>query len=51
MEVNGWLRGLSVANLTRNNFRRVVGSLFAFGKARGWCVENPVTALGKAKVI
>lgn len=50
LELDTWLRELPVANLTRNNFRRVVGSLFAFGMARGWCLENPVVKVGKAKV-
>ena len=49
-EIDIWLRSLPVANLTRNNFRRVVSGLFAFGLVRGWCVENPVAKLSKAKV-
>ena len=49
-EIDDWLRGLKVENLTRNNFRRIVGGLYTFGRVRGWCVENPVSALGKAKV-
>ncbi len=49
-EIDAWLRSLPVANLTRNNFRRVVGGLFSFGSQKGWCVENPVAKLGKAKV-
>ena len=49
-EIDDWLRSLPVAGLTWNNFRRVVGSLFAFGCTRKWCVENPVASVGKAKV-
>ena len=49
-DLDTWVRGLAVGNLTRNNFRRVIGSLFAFGRARGWCIENPASALAKAKV-
>ena len=48
-EIDHWLRGLKVANLTRNNFRRVVGSLYTFGRVRKCCVENPAAALVKAK--
>ncbi len=51
LEIDDWLRGLKVANLTRNNFRRIVGGLYAFGRARGWCIENPISALGKAKPV
>ena len=49
-EIDAWLRSLRVVNLTRNNFRRVVSGLFAFGLQKGWCAENPVAKLGKAKV-
>ena len=35
LEIDDWLRGLKVENLTRNNFRRIVGSLYTFGRARG----------------
>ncbi len=50
VEIDDWLRGLSVANITHNNFRRVVGGLFSFGCMRKWCAENPINAVGKAKV-
>ena len=49
-EIDAWLRALPVASITRNNFRRVVGSLFAFGCTRKWCSENPVASVSKAKV-
>lgn len=50
VELDGWIRGLGVGAVSRNNFRRVIASLFAFGLARGWCAENPATALARAKV-
>lgn len=50
-EIDRWLRSLSVAGLTRNHFRRVVGSLFAYGLLQGYCIENPVLKLAKAKVV
>lgn len=48
-ELDLWVRGLGVAGQTRNNFRRVLASLFAFGRTRGWCTENPASALERAK--
>ena len=50
-ELDDWIRGLGVGAVSRNNFRRVVASLFAFGLARGWCAENPATALSRAKIV
>lgn len=49
-EVDQWLRSLPVGNLARNHSRRIVGGLFAFGILRGWCLENPVARIGKARV-
>ncbi len=49
-ELDAWLRSLPVGNLARNHSRRIVGGLFAFGMLRGWCLENPVAKIGKAKV-
>lgn len=50
VEVDAWLRELPVGNLARNHSRRIVGGLFTFGILRGWCLENPVSRIGKAKV-
>lgn len=50
-EIDRWLRSLKVTGLTRNHFRRVIGTLCSFGLTRGWCLENPVTRLAKAKVV
>ena len=38
--VDDWLRGLPVAALTRNHFRRVASCMFAFGVERGYCAGN-----------
>ena len=50
IEIDLWLRGLPVGNLARNHSRRIVGGLFSFGLLRGWCRENPVAKISKAKV-
>ena len=39
-EIDEWLRGLPVAPITRNNFRRVLIVAFNFAKARGYCLAN-----------
>lgn len=51
VEIDQWLRSLEVGNLARNHSRRIVGGLFTFGMVRGWCLENPVAKIGKAKVV
>lgn len=50
IEVDDWLRGLRVAPLTRNNYRRVLGTFFAYALVRRYCAENPVLQTAKAKV-
>jgi integrase len=47
--IDGWLRGLGVAPLTRNTFRLRVGALFSFAKRRGYVTENPVADVERAK--
>ncbi len=49
--VDDWLRGLKVGPVSRNNARRVLGVLFNYGLARGYCLANPVKATGKAKEV
>jgi len=39
-EVDEWLRGLAVAPVTRNNFRRVLGVMFGFATGRGYASHN-----------
>jgi integrase len=50
-EIDGWLRGLSVSPVTRNNSRRVLRTAFSFAKARNYCVDNTAAKTAKAKEI
>jgi integrase len=48
-QISSWLSSLKVSAVTRNNHRRVVSVLFSFGRARGWCAENPASSVTDAK--
>jgi integrase len=57
-DVDEWLLNLSnsengkpLSPTTRNNFRRVLVSMFNFARDRGYCVDNPATKTARAKVI
>lgn len=50
-EIDTWLNGLAVEKQTRNNTRRVVGTLFSYAVAQGFAEVNPVTKVGIAKVV
>ena len=50
-QVETWLRGLKVASLTRNNFRRVLLTSFNLALERGYCLENPAAKAAKAKQV
>jgi integrase len=50
-QIDDWLRGLDVAPLTRNNFRRILSVFFSFAKIRGYSTSNPVQSTAKAKVV
>jgi integrase len=47
--IDQWLRGLAVAAITRNTFRRHVAALFAFARRHGYVKENPVADVERAK--
>jgi len=47
--IDEWLRGLGVAPVTRNAYRRRLGTLFSFAKRRGCVSENPVADVERAK--
>jgi integrase len=55
-EIDNWLRsrttrdGQLLAPLTRNNYRRILHTLFAFAVSRNYCMTNPIMVIGKAKV-
>ena len=46
-----WLESLKVAAVTRNNYRRDSSVFFAWGMKRGFCVDNPVVNVEKAKEV
>lgn len=50
-DVEGWLHGLGLSPVSRNNYRRVLVVLFNFAKAHNFCVANPAELVGQAKVI
>lgn len=50
-QADDWLRGLDVAALTRNNFRRILGVFFSFAVSRGYAVENVIDRVSKAKAV
>jgi integrase len=49
-EIDGWLRGLGVAALTRNTFRLRLSVLFEYARERGWVSTNPIESVRKTKV-
>jgi integrase len=57
-DIDNWLlnstnskNGDLLSPTTRNNFRRVLVSLFNFALDRGYCINNPAKKTAKAKVI
>ena len=48
-EIDDWLRALPLSTVSRNNFRKVLRSAFAFALDRGYLAENPVLKTKKAK--
>ena len=49
--VDDWLRALKVSPVSRNNARRVLGVLFNYGVARGYCLANPIKQTAKVKEV
>lgn len=49
--VERWLEGLEVSPVTRNNFRRALSAFFSWGRKRGYCSDNPVQHVEKAKEV
>jgi integrase len=49
-EIDDWLRGLPIAPLSRNNYRRILSTFFAYAVIRRYCSGNPVLETAKAKV-
>jgi integrase len=50
-QTDDWLRGLKLAPVTRNNFRRVLRVMFNYAKGRDYCTSNPADATAKAKEV
>ena len=48
-DIQEWLAGLMVGNLTRNNYRRVLSAFFSWCWRLGYCPENPILKVSKAK--
>jgi integrase len=50
VEVESWLRSLSLAPLGRNTYQLRLNLLFEFGHKCGWVSANPLSNVAKAKV-
>ncbi len=50
-QIDDWLRARKVAPQTRNNFRRVLRTLFQYAVVRGYADENVAAKTAKAKVV
>lgn len=51
LEVDTWLRALSLAPQGRNNYRAVIRSLFSYAVKRSFVSANPVANTERAKVV
>jgi len=50
-QIDDWLRALDLSPQSRQNFRRVVYTLFEFAISRGYAVENPVGKTAKVRIV
>lgn len=50
-EIEKWLHALKLAPQTINNFRARLNALFAYAEKRGLIEKNPVSAIGKFKLV
>jgi integrase len=50
IECDDWLRSIRLSPQSRNNYRRVLSTLFAYGVLRRFCPTNPIARTSKAKV-
>ena len=51
LQVGEWLRSLSVAPVTRNNYRRILGVFFEYAIKGGYASSNPIRQIDQAKEI
>jgi integrase len=50
-KIDDWLRALNLSPISRNNYRRVVLTMFSFAVQRGYAIDNPAERTAKAKVV
>jgi integrase len=50
-DIDDWLRSLNLSPVSRNNYRRVILTLFGFAVPRGYAVENPAEKTARATVV
>jgi integrase len=50
-QIDDWLRALNLSLISRNNYRRVVLTMFGFAVQRGYAIDNPAERTAKAKVV
>src|SRR4029453_6119912 len=50
-QLDDWLRSLNLSPVSRNNFRRVVVTMFSYAVQRGYSTSNPAAKAAKAKVV
>jgi site-specific recombinase XerD len=48
-DLENWLRSLGVGTVSRNSYRRRLGSLFSYSVDRGWCSNNPASKVTIAR--
>ena len=49
--IDDWLRALNLSPISRNNYRRVVITMFSFAVQRGYAIDNPAERTAKSKVL
>ena len=50
-QCDDWLRAFPLSAQSRNNYRRVLSTFFAYAVARRFCPDNPIVNTSKAKVM
>jgi integrase len=50
-QIDDWLRALNLSPISRNNYRRVLLTMFSFAVQRGYAIDNPADRTAKAKIV
>ncbi len=50
-DCDDWINSFRLSAQSRNNYRSVLSILFGYAVARGYCADNPLEKVAKAKVI